>query len=190
MLYTSVWLQEKEDWREDLVYFVYWINKINKQMKYLAGWWGFVYLATSGCFDLVGRCCRVTLLGQPEIQLVRDLCLAYLYLPTSNTGSRKYYLWKKMIGWKISLFFITENFLGILDFYAQSLCAEAMIFSVWHWPSLGQHPIAVIFFYSVDICGSVFCVDICGSVFCVSLGVWRVKWVNQKRFDVFYYNSN
>ena len=42
--------------------------------------------------------------------------------PTSNAGSRKYYLWKKMIGWKIDLFFITENFLGILD----RLCAEPM----------------------------------------------------------------
>ena len=37
LLYASVWLQEKLDWREDLVYFVYWINKINKRMKYLAG---------------------------------------------------------------------------------------------------------------------------------------------------------
>ena len=30
--------------------------------------------------------------------------------------------WKKMIDWKIDLFFITENFLGILD----RLCAEPM----------------------------------------------------------------
>ena len=42
--------------------------------------------------------------------------------PTSNTGFRKYYLWKKMIGWKINLFFITENFLGILD----RQCVEPM----------------------------------------------------------------
>ena len=45
----------------------------------------------------------------------------YMFL-NSNTGSRKYYSWKKMIGWKIDLFFITENFLGILE----RLCVEPM----------------------------------------------------------------
>ena len=47
-------------------------------MKYLAGWQGGVYSATSSCFDLVGRCYRVTLSGRPTIQLAYDLCLAYL----------------------------------------------------------------------------------------------------------------
>ena len=42
--------------QEDLVYFAYWINKINKWMKYLAGWQAFFWLAASGCFDLVWRC--------------------------------------------------------------------------------------------------------------------------------------
>ena len=42
--------------------------------------------------------------------------------PTSNTGSRKYYLWKKYDWLKNWLFFITENFLGILDW----LCMEPM----------------------------------------------------------------
>ena len=43
---------------------------------------------------------------------------------TSNTGSRKYYLLKKMIGWKIDpFFFITENFLGIFDrLYTEPTC--------------------------------------------------------------------
>ena len=44
-------------------------------MKYLV-----VYSATSGYFDLVGRCCQVTLLGQLAIQLACDFYLAYLYV--------------------------------------------------------------------------------------------------------------
>ena len=76
-----MWLQEKLDWQEDLVYFVYWINKINKRKKYLSGWRGGVYSATSSCFDLVWRCCWVVLLARPEIQLPCDPCLAYLYVP-------------------------------------------------------------------------------------------------------------
>ena len=102
------------------------INKRNKWMKYLAGWRGVgvVYSATSGCFDLVGRCCPVTLLGQLAIQLTCDLCLAYLYLPNFKHRLQKILLVekKKMIGIKISLFYMTENFLGILD----RLCMEPM----------------------------------------------------------------
>ena len=45
-------------------------------MKYLAGWRGGIYSATSGYFDQVERCYPVTLTGRPMIQLVRDLCLA------------------------------------------------------------------------------------------------------------------
>ena len=90
----------------------------------MAGWRGIVYSATSGCFDLVGWCCQVTLsvtVGD-STACVTSACPIYMF-PTSNTGSRKYYLWKKMIGWKIDLFFfITENLLGILD----RLCAEPM----------------------------------------------------------------
>ena len=42
--------------------------------------------------------------------------------PTSNTVSRKYYLWKKNDWLKNKPFLITENFLGILD----RLCVEPM----------------------------------------------------------------
>ena len=88
-------------------------------MDEISGWLtGFVYSATCSCFDLVGQCCRVMLLGRPMNQLACDLFLAYLYLP----GSRKYYLWKKNDWLKNKPFFITENFLGILD----RLCAEPM----------------------------------------------------------------
>ena len=96
LLYTSMWLQEKYDWREDLVYFVYWINRINKWMKYLASWWWVVYLVTSGCFDLVGRCCRMTPLGQPAIQLACNLCLAYLYVPNFKHRLQKILLVEKI----------------------------------------------------------------------------------------------
>ena len=75
--------------------FVYWINKINKRMKYLASWRGGVYSATSSCFDLVGRCCRVMLLGQHVIQLACDLCLAYLYFPNFKHQLQKILLVEK-----------------------------------------------------------------------------------------------
>ena len=84
-------------------------------MKYLADWQG-----GRLCGD---KCCHVMLLGQPVIQLACNLCLAYLYLPNFKHRLQKILLVeKKMIGWKINLFFITENFLGILD----RLCAEPM----------------------------------------------------------------
>ena len=122
MLYTSVWLQEKWDWREDLV-FVYQINK-NKQADEISGWLtGVVYSATSSCFDLFGRYCRVTLFGQADdstvvLPLFGLFICSQLQTPApENTTSGE-----KMIGWKINLFFITENFLGILD----RICAERM----------------------------------------------------------------
>ena len=84
-------------------------------MKYLAGWLAFIWSAASNCFDLVWRCCWVTLSATAESTArVTSACPIYVF-PTSNTGSRKYYLWKKMIGWKIDLFFITENFLVFLN---------------------------------------------------------------------------
>ena len=154
-----MWLQEKSDWRGNLVYFIYWINKINKKMKYLFGWQGVVNLAMSSCFDLVGPCYRVTLSLWLTIQLLGDLCLAYLWVSDFKQWPQKMLLVKKnMIGWKIDFFLNLRIFWGFWIDYARSLCAEAMIFSVWHWPLLGQHSVAVIFFYSVDVCGSVFCV--------------------------------
>ena len=77
-------------------------------MKYMAGWRG-VYSATSGCFDLVGRCCRVTLLGRQMIQLACDLCLAYSYVPNfKHRLQKKKLLVENMIGWKIDLFYNWE----------------------------------------------------------------------------------
>ena len=109
--------------RKIRLYFVYWINKINKRMKYLAGEQGVVSSVTSGCFDLVGRCCRVTLLGRPAIQLVCDLCLAYSYLPNFKHRHRpqKILLVEKN-DWLKHWTFFSENFLGILE----RLCAEPM----------------------------------------------------------------
>ena len=141
MLYTSVWLQE------DLVYFVNWINKINKQMKYLAGW-----LTAGGSI----RWQAVALIWSDGVvgwhysdgqQFNRHVTSAWpIYIcPTSNRGSRKYYLCQKMIGWKINLFFILRIFWGFWIDYTWSLCAEAMIFSVWYWQLLGQHSVDVIF---------------------------------------------
>ena len=69
----------KKDWQEDLVYFVYWINKINKRMKYLASWQAFIWSAASGCFDLVWRCCRVKALSHGwRFNCPCDLPLPYL----------------------------------------------------------------------------------------------------------------
>ena len=93
-------------------------------MDEISGWltWG-VYLATSGCFDLVGRCCRVMLLEWLAIQtglwplLGLFICSQLQTLAPENTTCGK-----KMIGWKIDLFFKTENFQGFLD----RLCVEPM----------------------------------------------------------------
>ena len=87
-------------------------------MKYLGGLRGVVYSATSGCFDLVGRCYQVTLSGRPVGQMT-SVWPIYVF-PISNTGSRKCYLWKKYDWLKNRLFFITENFLvTIRGAYAQ-----------------------------------------------------------------------
>ena len=79
-------------------------------------------MATSGFFDLVGRCYRMTLSGRPAIQLAGEFCLDYYVFPISNTGSKKCYLWKKYDWLKIDFSFITGNFLGIWD----RLCMEPM----------------------------------------------------------------
>ena len=123
-------------------------------MKYLAGCQGVVYSATSDCFDLVGLCYLVTLSGRSSIyQRMTSVWPIYVF-PISNIGSRKYYLWKKYDWLENRLFFITENFLGIL----YRLCTELMRRS---------HD-----FLSLTL-----------------TGVRRVKWMNQKRFDVFYCNN-
>ena len=116
LLYTSMRLQEKWDWQEDLVYFVYWINEINKQMKYQAS---DKQLLWSGWTVLSGNSLRTA----GDLTACETSAWPIYMFPTSNTRSRKYYLWKKMIGWKIDqFFFITENFLGILN----RLCTELM----------------------------------------------------------------
>ena len=124
-------------------------------MKYLADGGGVVYLVTSGCFDLVGWCCRVTLLGRLVIPLTCDFCLAYSYLPNFKHQLQKILLVEKNDCLKNKPFFLSLRiFWGFWIDYARSLCAGAMIF----WLLLGHHPVAVIFFNSVDVCGSVFCV--------------------------------
>ena len=104
--------------QEDLVYFVYWINKINKQMKYLAGWWGgglsirrrAVALIWS---DIVIRWCSRD--GRRFHWRVTSVWPIYMF---STSKKQKKYDWLKN-----SLFFITENFLGILN----RQCAEPML---------------------------------------------------------------
>ena len=92
-------------------------------MKYLARWRGGVYIrwqaVASIWSDGVVRWHSST--SWWFNWCVTSAWSIYMF-PTSNTSSRKYYLWKKIIGWKIDLFFITENFLRILD----RLCVERM----------------------------------------------------------------
>ena len=104
MLYTIMWLQEKLDWREDLVYFLYWINKINKQMKYLAGWRGRVTLRRQAVALIWSDVVVGWRSGRPTSQMAYDLYLAYLYLPNFKHRLQKILLVEKMIGWKIDFF--------------------------------------------------------------------------------------
>ena len=105
-----------------LVYFVYWINKINKRKKYVAGWRGLsirrravALIWSDGVISWRSRDAR------QFNWRVTSVWPIYTF-STSKTGPRKYYLWKKYDWLKNRLFFITENFLGILD----RLCAEPM----------------------------------------------------------------
>ena len=106
----------------NFVYFVYWINKINTRMKYLAGWRG------RGLFDDERMLWsgRTVLSGDalgaasnstgvwPLLDLF--MCSRFQTPAPENTTCGK------MIGWKISFFYITENFPWILD----RLCTEPM----------------------------------------------------------------
>ena len=65
-------------------------------MKYLADWRGVVYSATSGCFDLVGPCYRMTLSWWSTIQLLGDLCLAYLWVSDFKDQLQKMLLVEKI----------------------------------------------------------------------------------------------
>ena len=78
-------------------------------MKYLTGWWEGIYSVTSGCFDHVGRCCRVTLSGQPVIQLACDLWLAYLCVPDFKHRLQKILLVEKIwLAKKLTFFYYWE----------------------------------------------------------------------------------
>ena len=77
------------------------------------------WLAANGCFDLVWQCCWVMFLATgPEIQLLVWPPLALFIYSWLQTLAPK----NTMIDWKIDLFFIIENFLGILN----RVCAEPM----------------------------------------------------------------
>ena len=93
-------------------------------MKYLAGW------LTGGCLfgDKRLLWSSRTVLSGDAFRTADDstgvwpllglfICSQFQTSAPENTTRGK-----KMIGWKIDLFFITENFLGILD----RLCAEPM----------------------------------------------------------------
>ena len=142
-------------------------------------WRVVIWLAACGCFDLVWQCCHVTLSEMDKDSTARVTPAWPIYkFPTSNTGSKKYHLWKKHDSLKNRLFFITENFLGILN----RLCAETMHrshdFLNWMLAIVGSTSGRCYFLQQCQ-CLSVFCVFLL-------LDVWSVKWVNQKRFDVFY----
>ena len=131
-------------------------------MKYLASWreggclFGDEWLLWSGRTMLSGYALRTAGDSTGGWPLFGLFMCSWFQTPAPENAT----CGKNMIGWKIDFFFffITENFLGILN----RLCAEPMRwshdFSVWYWPLLGQHPVAVIFFYSVDVSRSVFCV--------------------------------
>ena len=87
-------------------------------MKYLAGWQvGGVRMVLSGD----AHTHRSSQNSRGFNWCVTSVWPIYMFL-ISNTGSRKYYSWKKYDWLKNRPFFITENFLGILD----RLCAEPM----------------------------------------------------------------
>ena len=145
-------------------------------MKYLAGW---REVSIRGCFDLVGRCCRVTFLARSRFNCRVTSAWPIHMFPTSNTGSRKYYLWEKIIGWKVDLFLITESFLWILD----RLCAEPMRRS-HDFLSLTLAVVGLTFDSSYFLLQSR-CLSVC--VLCV-LVVWCVKskggWIRINYFNL------
>ena len=95
----KIWLTRR------LVYFVYWINKINKWMKYLAGWGGCLFsnkwLLWSGWT-----------VGWPAIQLLCDLGLAYLCVPDFKHRLHKILLVEKNDWLKNKPFFYNWEFSG------------------------------------------------------------------------------
>ena len=92
-------------------------------MKYLSGWrWGYLFgdkwLLWYGRAVLSGDALSTD--GDSAACLTSAWPI-YMF-QTSNTGSRKYYLWKENDWLKNRPFFINENFQGILEI----LCAEPM----------------------------------------------------------------
>ena len=118
------------------------INKINQRMEYLS--------RLTGRYLVDGKrlLCRVTLSETAGDSTARVTSACHIYIfPTTDTGYRKHYLWKKK--WlveKKTFFFYNWEFSG------DRVCAEAMLFSVWHLSLLGQ------LLSNVDVCQSVFCV--------------------------------
>ena len=87
-----------------------------------------------------------------------ELRLPYLYVPDFKHRPQKILFVEKNDWLKNRPFFMTENFLGILNrLCAEPMCKNHDFFSPWHWPLLGQYPVDVIFFSRVNVCRSVFC---------------------------------
>ena len=91
-------------------------------MKYLAGWrggclFGNKRLLWSG-WMVLGDALRTAGNSTGMWPLLGLFICSWLQTPAPENTT----CGKKMIGWKIDLFFITENFLGILD----RLCTEPM----------------------------------------------------------------
>ena len=93
---------------------------INKRMEYLS-WLTGGYLVGGKWLLWSG----LTVLSSDALsngcEYVTSVWPIYIF-PISNTGSRKYYLWKENDWLKNRPFFITENFLGILN----RVCVEPM----------------------------------------------------------------
>ena len=101
---------------------IYWINKINKRMKYMSCWLAVIWSAASGCFDLVWRCYRVTLSAMTRFQISVWPPLALFIRSRLQTPAPENSICGKKKWLKNRPFFITVNFLGIL----KSLCTEPM----------------------------------------------------------------
>ena len=93
-------------------------------MEYLASWRAVIWSGANSCFDLVWQCCQVALSAMAGgFNCPCDFHLPYLYIPDFKHQLQKTLFVGKKNDWlKNRPFFITENFLGILNW----VCTEPM----------------------------------------------------------------
>ena len=118
----------RKDWQEDLLYFVYWINKINKQMKYLAGWRVVIWSAVNLVWPMAWRCCWVTLSAMVVDSTAHVTSACPIHIPNFKHRPQKILFAKKKKkkkknDWlKNRPFFYNWKFSGDLN----GLCVEPM----------------------------------------------------------------